>query len=247
MPIVPYTPEKYLAQIKDVMLWNKVATIDRNYTIDAFRRQCDYVFSEYFETLEAIGKNNKKMVLDGVADLFVTMCHRHTISVAGKLDDAAILDSLQDSPSVDSLKELFEDIRDGDFSYSKDNVDRVHMFLAMMTSETTSTFTSDDGCADIAYNQNLYYYILSVGLLLNVDIGAVIDHVMESNWSKYPKATECDLDAERNHFDSLYGKGVVVPRLNDEFGVYVFRDDFGRGKIRKPTTFVDADCSIFLN
>jgi vacuolar-type H+-ATPase subunit D/Vma8 len=85
--------------------------------------------------------------------------------------------------------------------------------------------------------------------LYKVDMHVVVDAVMESNWSKFPIASEVkDIDAMCEWIEEVRKRENVGYSFAEVAGVQrvTFRDNFGEGKIMKPSTFVEPNIAALL-
>ena len=225
--------QDFLSQYKNVVQWNAVA---RNgvhvFSEDAITRQSEYVRSEIQETLDALAVADSVEVLDGVADIFVTMTYKHFLTQNGDVDDTEIAKAIEFMCSQGTM--TYKDDHELARTHLKEIADIVMLENASPVFDTTSL------CALIELMDliELYY---------DVNVMDVVKHIMDSNWSKFPKVGQTNVEKEIAY---IAGKNPTfkdfVGTVNEESGVVVYRTDNGVGKIMKPSTFWNANCQVFL-
>jgi hypothetical protein len=223
----------FLSQYKNVVEWNAVA---RNgvhvFSHDAIVRQSEYTRSEIQETLDAIAADDSVEFLDGVADIFVTMTYKHFLAQNGDVDDAEIVKAIEFMSS------------EGVMTYENDHeLARTHLKEIadiVMIENQSPVFDTSSLCAliELMNLTELYY---------DVNVMDVVKHIMDSNWSKFPKVSQTNVEKEVAYIAAKNPDFKdFVGTVNEASGVVVYRTDNGVGKIMKPSTFWNANCQVFL-
>lgn len=223
--------QKFNACMADVIRWNAVARDGvHDFSPQAVVNQTDYIHEELMETIVAVATKNDSEVLDGVADVFVTLAYKYFL-MTGKTSFELI-------PGYDSNDNIIFEGRGMQCALLS--------FVSMMACENVD-FTED---LDIDKQMFALFDLVDVvSKHYLVDMAEVIEHVMASNWSKFPRAADCampnhmcrDIELARDK------KDVDWRRVSSDGVDYiVFRDNGGAGKIMKPLTYTEADCAQFL-
>lgn len=229
---------RFVNQIENVVKWNAVARNgEHDFSEDAIKRQGDYVSSEIRETLVGCMNYDLKETLDGIADIFVTLVYKHYLQTGGQLInslDPVLLETVQYHESTKAFElELYKNQE-----YSLINNCVFDLLLDNDNAEKLPEIKIED----------LLDTMCLVEAILGVDIMDVVEHVMESNWSKFPKVEDTNINYEvRTITEKMAPKGFkdIVGVVNEEHGVVVFRTDNGVGKIMKPSSFWEPDCGKF--
>lgn len=223
--------QKFLKQYQNVVTWNLVACNSvHNFEQDAINRQGGYVREEVKETMLGIMQENHKEVLDGIADVFVTLTYKHFLISRGVIFEEEIAKLIQ-------------------FMNSEGRTNYEDQYLRQQHLLDTAIWVRNENDSDVFDSTSLCSLIELLELgeqYYNIDILDVVEHVMDSNWSKY-SSVNCDVDFEVQYISQKNpDRKDIVGVLNQEHNVIVFRTDNGIGKIMKPSTFWNADCSRFL-
>lgn len=225
--------ESFISQYKNVVEWNAVA---RNgvhvFDQDAISRQSEYTRSEIQETLDAIRDNDSVEFLDGVADIFVTMTYKHYLTQNGDVDDAEIVKAIEFMSSEGTI--TFEN----DHELAKEHLKEIADIVMLENSSPVFDTSSLCSMIELMNLTELYY---------DVNVMDVVKHIMDSNWSKFPKVGHTVIEAEVAYIANNNPEFKdFVGTVNETSGVVVYRSDNGIGKIMKPSTFWSADCARFL-
>lgn len=229
---------RFVQQIENVVKWNAVARNgEHDFSEDAIARQGDYVRSEIRETLVGCMEFDRKEVLDGIADIFVTLVYKHYLQTNGEVvnpqDEELVSIASYHEPFKKASKQPGYEL--WDYCLASERV-----FPILISNE-------------IKYDPNallsdLLEFMCWSELAFGVDIMDVVEHVMDSNWSKFPKVEDVNVNYEvRTITEKMASKGFkdIVGVVNEEHGVIVFRSDNGVGKIMKPSTFWEPNCAKF--
>lgn len=222
--------ETFNRQIQDVIDWNAVArNSTHTFTEKDLENQTAYVHEEVMETIAGIATKDTKETLDGIADIFVTLSYKYFL--------------MRQAFNADfEVEDLFgEDIS------TKPQMQQDYVLSLASTISTNNLFA--EGLHDIEFTLSLLYLLMYVAEdMYKVDMHAVVDEVMKSNWSKFPPVQGIDpyamniwIEANRQRENVSFSVAMVggVTRL-------AFRDNFGKGKIMKPSTFVEPDITALL-
>lgn len=217
-------------QIQDVIDWNAVA---RNMThrfeqVD-YDNQTSYVHEEVKETIAGLATNNTIEVLDGAADIFVTLAYKYFLNRGVFMNDFV--------PELLTCEELTEPKLREDY-----------LIFAASSILTNNLYVASD--ADMHYTMELLYFFLNtVEEWYGVDMHAVIDEIMHSNWSKFPVFAEgTDYEGLCRVIEQAYNRQNVAFSTVEVNGTVrvAFRDNFGQGKIMKPSSFVKPNVQSLL-
>lgn len=224
---------RFVNQIENVVKWNAVARNgEHDFSEDAIKRQGDYVSSEIRETLVGCMNFDLKETLDGIADIFVTLVYKNYLQTGGYIAD-------KNDETLTSLVKYYEMCKED--PVDKDN------YRFQIVSERSFELLLDNPNTD-GQIELLLNLMCEAEFLFDVDIMDVVEHVMDSNWSKFPKVEETNINYEvRTITEKMAPKGFkdIVGVVNEENGVVVFRTDNGVGKIMKPSSFWEPNCGKF--
>lgn len=235
------TLQNFKDQYENVVAWNLVARNGvHDFGADAIVRQTEYTRSEIQETLDALAKQDSVEVLDGMADIFVTMAYKHFLVCGGDVNWGQVescIEFMSLDGNVQSSAEYEEMV--------KENQDLIKDHLLDVT-----RMVMDENKAEVFDNSSLcpmIDLINLVGYYYDVDSMDVVKHIMDSNWSKYSPVATVDIDKEVAYISNKNPNFKdIVGTINVEHSVVVFRSDNGAGKILKPSTFWNANCQVFL-
>ena len=230
------TLQTFKEQYENVVAWNLVARNGvHDFGADAISRQTEYTRSEIQETLDALAEDDSIELLDGMADIFVTMAYKHFLVCGGVVNWG----------QVESCIEFME-ADDGEYEQMvKENQALIKDHLLDVT-----RLVMEENQAEVFDNSSLcpmIDLINLVGYYYDVDSMDVVKHIMDSNWSKYSSVATVDIDKEVAYISKKNPDFKdIVGTINVEHDVVVFRSDNGAGKILKPSTFWNANCRVFL-
>lgn len=217
-------------QIQGVIDWNAVArNMTHTFTQADIDAQTGYVHEEIKETIGALATNNTVELMDGAGDIFVTLVYKYFL-MRGEFKGDFV-------PEVLTSEELTEPRLREDY-----------LIFAASTLLTNNLYADSNN--DMQYNMELLYFFLNtIEEWYGVDIHAIIDEVMRSNWSKFPIYQEgfdyrgmCRV-IELARLKQNVDFSIVL--VNDDVRV-AFRDKFGQGKIMKPATFIEPNIASLL-
>jgi hypothetical protein len=225
------------AQIKNVVRWNAVANKGQHiFDKKALTLQTNVTHSEIKETIAAIASDDVVEVLDGVADVFVTLAYKYFLTTRSTEFKMSVADEGGECLTIVPVEQSF-------FELSVINDLGCIMDLNLNTNDKDDT----------AYAMCILYDLINkVEQFYGVSMADVIQDVMDSNWTKYPKRTEkCTddvLDERSVSIGSLRGYKDVHWLISNVDGVeyVVYRANFGAGKIMKPLSYTAADPGKFL-
>jgi hypothetical protein len=223
---------KFFSLMKNVDDWNIVSrNFNTSFNKNDLKNQTDYINEEINETLSAIKDNDIVELVDGLADVFVTLSYKLKIAVHN-----IYLNDEQNSCYDDLLNWVIEN----NFQETKiESMNDVEIYLHELKKNNLNNSSS-------IYNDLivLYYMMKFVGELFSIDMIKAIELVMQSNWSKFPLyvddvtcARECKILNET--YSNVVSKIVTY---NDKQYV-IYRDNLGNGKVRKPSTYHKPDFS----
>lgn len=217
-------------QIQDVIDWNAVArNMTHTFTASDLENQTNYTHEEVMETIAALATKDLKETLDGIGDIFVTLSYKYFLMRQAFNGDFEVEDLLGE--------ELPDDPR----------TKQDYMLSLASTISTNNLFA--ESLADIEFTLSLLYLLMHTAEeLYGVDIHAVVDAVMVSNWSKFPPANDVNIGAMCEWIEEIRKRENVDYSFAEVGGVtrVTFRDNFGKGKIMKPSTFVEPDLTTLL-
>jgi hypothetical protein len=221
-----------IAQTKVVPVETRNTPYHDDFSEDAKARQMDYVYSEAKETLQGFLDNDVKEILDGIADVFVTVTYLLYIQNNGIDVDFNDPDLYDDNTNPEQL--------------GADHNILVRMSQCMGLINCLKLVPHEYDGLDIT--GELMFMLADVMQLAQhvygVDINTVIAAVLTSNWSKFPEytgQTDAELDSECVWIQDNRKKTNVSWRKVELDGktYIVYRDDNGNGKIQKPSSFVE--------
>lgn len=217
-------------QIQDVIDWNAVArNLTHTFTAQDLANQTAYVHEEAMETIAGLASKDLKETLDGIADIFVTLSYKYFLMRQEFNADFYVEDLLGE--------ELRDDPR----------IKQDYMVSLASTISTNNLFAH--GLHDIEFTLSMLYLLMhSAEELYKVDMHAVVDAVMASNWSKFPPADSIDPVAMCEWIEEVRKRENVGYAFAEVAGItrVTFRDNHGAGKIMKPRTFVEPDLTALL-
>lgn len=208
---------------KDVVAWNAVARMgEHTFDTDAIERQSGYVHEEMMETIGGIALNDNVETLDGLADVFVTLAYKYFLVTNGA--DMKFPEEHYHYTGAEIIsRQLFQNTM----------IESV-CTLALFNSGVSNAYTISSDMA------TLYDLFQTAEKFLDVDMNDITLNVMFSNWTKYLVFDPTfDYDLECRKIEESRKQTNVAwstYRLVDTVYV-VFRNDFGNGKIMKPTSF----------
>lgn len=230
------TLQTFKEQYENVVAWNLVARNGvHDFGADAIARQTEYTRSEIQETLDALAEDDSIELLDGMADIFVTMAYKHFLVCGGDVNWGQVESCIEFMEADDGE---YEQMVKENQALIKDHL--LDVTRLVMEENRAEVFDNSSLCPMIdLINLVGYYYV--------VDSMDVVKHIMDSNWSKYSPAATVDIDKEVAYISNKNPNFKdIVGTINVEHGVVVFRSDNGAGKILKPSTFWNANCQVFL-
>lgn len=239
------TVERFMEQLENVIRWNAVKGPE-DFSQDSINKQAEYAREEIRETMAALLASDHKEVLDGVADVFVTYGYK-LYQMFNEQNIYAKANGNQEIDFEEVVKKAFVIVQQSGLEAINDR----HL------AEMDCLYSASSVCQFNDLNKNFNTSCVSVLVeLLTLaeldfceDIMDVVQHVMDSNWSKYPKIGSVDIYKEcfQIEMNNAGRYSNVTPAINQEYGVVVFRSDNGAGKIMKPSTFFEPDCAQFLS
>lgn len=202
---------RYNEFLNRVIEWNRVAKNGFQNDSDSIKLQKSITKEELDETSAAIEMNDKKETLDGIADVFVT---------------AGFLNYMK-TQNTDIPVQIF----------SQPEAIDVHKVLQNIDVERQSS-VGGPSHYDI---QKLYAWASHKWSQEEVD--DYFERVLSSNESKFTPASQWD-DSELELATEKYAKRgfhniVAVDATFNGVPVKVLRADYGKGKILKPSTFIE--------
>lgn len=218
--------EFFNESVADVIKWNSVARdFNESFAQRDIDKQTEYVDEEILEAIKGFAESNIKEVLDGLADVFVTASYKMHMIHDGTPE---LLDDGYVSPAYTSTD--FKTIRSATL-LSLSAIAFWNMGLSISGSKQEALGFLFDMLNDFEFNSSY-------------DMSEVISRVSTSNWSKYPiydpnyiYPAEC-LWIEQNRNKSNVAWNLVVV---DGIERVVFKDDYGNGKIVKPSSFEEPN------
>ena len=229
--------ERFKEQFMNVVNWNAVARNGvHDYGQDALNRQTEYTRSEIQETLVGIINDDHQEVLDGAADIFVTLAYKLFLQAQGDVDWEEVADTLF---TIDQQRRGLVETTNAYFN--KQN----------LLDLTVSVRIANDfeEASDLALGL-LVELMMEIESQYGIDSLELTKHIMDSNWSKFPPAQDLNVTDQEVQYitEKMGGKFVdIVGTLNEDFNVIVYRSDKGIGKIMKPSTFWEPDTKQFLS
>lgn len=217
-------------QIQNVIDWNAVArNMTHTFTQGDIDAQTGYVHEEIKETIGALATNNIVELMDGAGDIFVTVVYKYFL-MRGEF-------ALDFAPEELTCEELTEPRLREDY-----------LIFAASTMLTNNLYADSNN--DMKYCMELlWFFCNTVEEWYGVDMHAIIDEVMRSNWSKFPIYQEgfdykgmcrvIELARLKQNVDFSTVEVGGVTRV-------AFRDKFGQGKIMKPATFIEPNIKSLL-
>ena len=208
--------------IQYVVDWNEVI-LDKDASIESrMELQKTITLSEVQETIDAFNDNDKQEIVDGVGDVLVT---------AGYMI---------------YLKEGNMNFLDYTFSFTTKDL------LNEMSFESLLMVIKQE-----VINEHISYYNLQLlaAYVINMFgreyVVPYLNAILKSNDSKFVRMDQWDEKKEADHVEKKY-KGkfdniVGVPRKFRGEDVMLLRADFGRGKLLKPTVFVEPTDILVYN
>jgi hypothetical protein len=218
------------AQIQDVIDWNAVARNNTHtFTEQDLANQTAYVHEEVMETIAGLANKDLKETLDGIADTFVTLSYKYFLMRQEFNADFNVEDLLGEDISNDPRMQ--------------------QDYMVSLASTISSNNLFANGLHDIEFTLSLLYLLMHTAQeLYKVNMHDVVDAVMVSNWSKFPPLQGINPTAMCEWIEEVRKRENVNFRTTEVAGVkrVTFRDNFGEGKIMKPSTFVEPDLSALL-
>lgn len=212
----------YIEQAQSVIEWNAIkyagGAIPFSDQIE-IENQIGYTKSEAQEIIEGIKEKNAREVLDGVCDTFVT---------------AAFMIPLtrKDKDGIEDHSKLLKAARHAQsWAQALPTLDKLTVnsllegFANSVIANANDTVSAMKLC-----------YLLDV---LGIDVTGAIDAVMQSNWSKYPRASELNRTPEDECRWIETNRNVTDVRHIEFGGRLIFRNKMGSGKIMKPSLFAE--------
>lgn len=217
-------------QIQDVIDWNAVArNKTHTFTEQDLANQTAYVHEEVMETIAGLANKDLKETLDGIADIFVTLSYKYFL----------LRQEFSTYFNVEDL--LGEDVA------NDPRIQQDYMVSLASTISANNLFAT--GLHDIEFTMSLLYLLMHTAEeLYKVDMHDVVDAVMVSNWSKFPPVQDIDPSAMCEWIEEVRKRENVNFSITEVAGVHrvTFRDNFGEGKIVKPSTFVEPDLTALI-
>lgn len=219
-------------QIQSVIDWNAVASgMTHSFTQEKIEAQTGYVHEEIMETIAGLATKDTIETLDGVGDIFVTLAYKYFL-IREEFDlDFDPDDIFEDEELVDQR------LRQNSLIYVAGLISSHNLFGSETVDEVEQGMSI------------LYAFMEKVEEWYGVDVHALVDEVMASNWSKFPIFSEhVDYDSECRGIEATHKRMNVSYRISNVGGVdrVSFRDNFGAGKIGKPSTFVEPNVARLL-
>lgn len=208
---------------KDVVAWNAVARMgEHSFDADAIERQSNYIHEEMMETIGGVALNDNVETLDGLADVFVTLAYKYFLVTKGA-----------------DLK-----FPEEHYHYTDASVASRQLFQNTMIEGISTLAIFNSGVSNahaVSADMAALYDLFQIAeKFLDVDMNDITLNVMFSNWTKYLVFdASFDYDLECRKIEETRKQTNVAwstYRLVDTVYV-VFRNDFGNGKIMKPTSF----------
>jgi hypothetical protein len=203
--------EELRAAAFDVVAWNAVAYEGGNHDFSPEKKAAQYGFvrSELAEMIGGAIVEDVVEAYDGIADVFVTLSYLHFLNTHG------------DETAFDGILTL-------DGSYPGEWVeDAALMFFPeeCVISDELVRVSFEGMCEKILTDPS-------------VDVLAVINEVMRSNWTKYPMYVD-GIESECQWIEQNRPEAEGVVMIKTESGHCVFKNS--KGKIMKPSTFEKPD------
>lgn len=214
-------------QVQQVTLWNQVAqNMSEDFSNDKAVAQAEYVLEEAKETMAAIFENDDEQHLDGVADIFVTLTYLYRVMSGENLEFTEDM-FIGYGGCVDGY-----DLRFANLAIAASVIGIVDMVKRL-------SYHQDDKDVILSNLADLLVELLiNVKEVYNIDPTEVLQKVLDSNWSKYIKASgtePTDIVSECAWIEDRYDLTDIAPVYSGDY--IVFRDKGGKGKIRKPSSY----------
>lgn len=223
---------EYNRQIQNVIDWNAVArNLTHSFDQSVIDKQAEYVHEEIMETIAALSTKNIKEILDGAGDIFVTLAYKYFL-VRGEFNNDFVLDDVFEEEELVG--------------------DRKRQQALIFISTCISGYNLfGDTVSELEQGMSALWTLMeNIEKWYGVDMHAVVDEVMRSNWSKFPEFQEgFDYDGECQIIERVRLQSDVAYSVVEVNGVkrVSFRNQGGTGKIMKPTCFVEPDVMSLFN
>lgn len=231
----------FLGWVNEIIKWNAVARNgEHDFSEETIKNQIDYTVEEIKETMSACLNGDKVMLIDGVADVLVTLAYLSYLKCHHG-----------ESDFTESLRDIIAEQEGSSFAADRRNTDHVLMWCGIALHDVT--------CDGAPYGITRFCLVELLDIMneilvdtLGIDVIGGVEEVLRSNWSKFPKSrnylTDESLLEECRAIEQSRSKSDIsaIPVMNDGEEYMVFRDKLGKGKIAKPTTFSEAELAQFV-
>lgn len=227
--ITPQLFVEYLAQIKE---WNATARdVHKENAEEIYNNQTAFVEEEILETIASYEQNNIKEILDGAADVLVTLGYKVSL--------------LNIAIGYDFYLENIETILDTEYHDYKFNGSVAYLLKELKEINEAKVNFKDLVLGtnylqfDVKIAENVYKMLASIENYTNKSLVPVIEDVLESNWSKYPFYKSEEVCEYELNFIKNNRKGVesVTYTVRNDRVIYFNQNN----KIMKPSTFQDVN------
>lgn len=219
-------------QIQNVIDWNAVArNMTHSFDQSVINKQAEYVHEEVMETITAASTKNIKELFDGAGDIFVTLAYKYFLVRGGFQNDFELHDVFEEEVVTEARKRQ-----------------QALIFVSTVISGH-NLYSETVGELEEAMSA-LWTLMELIESWYGVDMHAVVDEVMRSNWSKFPEFQEgVDYDAECRWIEGNRVQTHVAHSVVEVNGIkrVSFRNQNGTGKIMKPACFVEPDVMSLFN
>jgi len=182
------TPEKFVQYLSEIEKWNAtVRVVNSENAKELFIQQQPFVMEEIGETYKALNEDDTKEILDGAADILVTLGYKISL----------LNISIGNKGYLEGIEKRLQ--RDMDFMecYIKTNAESTYQDLLFFLEDelVDSNNIGFPGSSDYYYFTrssmmmalSLFEFLKLVEFYTDNDLCLVIEDVLESNWSKFPK------------------------------------------------------------
>lgn len=236
------TPEKFVQYMTEIEKWNATArVVNSENAKELFIQQQPFVMEEIEETLKALNEDDTKEILDGAADILVTLGYKISL-----LNIAIGNKGYSEGVEEQSKREMY-------FMESqiKTNAESTYQDLLFFLEDALVDSNNIEFPESSDYHyftrnsmwiaRELFDFLKLVEFYTGNDLCLVIEDVLESNWSKFPKFVSEEVCKKEEEYILNNRKDVefVISTVVGDRVVYFNQNQ----KIMKPSTFQDVDPS----
>lgn len=232
-----YTTTKYLSNLRQIEEWNAVGRqtdwSNKEEVQELWENQTEFVTEEILETIRASNDLDIVEILDGTADILVTLGYKITMALASNMYEEPDLELIADICDEEDLN-TFEQAIDG---LGKSELYLLKRSMLLKLIELNSSPLGGAGLPGDIYVL-LYRFIKLSEAFTGVDFTDVITDVLDSNWSKYPLLEQVDITDEVVYIKENRKLAEEVNyRIVGDRVVFTNQND----KIMKPSTFREVN------